>query len=336
MKIFEDYEAVRFPEENLIFITRNGYLYYIFNAEWQDWQKYKNAGNDSITVKNYPDVSKEELMEAMGGIFPQKETDFMRLCKPWQLRIQDMMAMFGEDYPDYISDNEIYRVSRKFLLESNIRYKTYLRLRKVFDNAKDLQLDHEQVIRQIKEQCYEVIGRDIFKEEIGIVDGHDGSSYFWIMPVRVIDETDTGDIDNIAEMRSAEISIEEYIVERYLAPFLFKYFDGELEANRKRVDHYWIVDDEKEQAIYLKKFEWYLTYNFFTMDSVRSILKDLRDTADALSKESKTEYTSKLKIKDATERKMVIDFYHRLIYRMEYMIRVGEENGYDLISFMGP
>ena len=50
--------------------------------------------------------------------------------------------------------------------------------------------------------CYAVIGRDIFKKEIGIVDGHDCSSYFWIRPVKIVDPSDTNGIDNVAEMPS--------------------------------------------------------------------------------------------------------------------------------------
>ena len=33
---------------------------------------------------------------------------------------------------------------------------------------------------------------------------------------------------------------------------------------------------------------------------------------------------------------LVIDFYRRFVYRMEYMLAIGAEKGYDLISFMGP
>ena len=41
------------------------------------------------------------------------------------------------------------------------------------------------------------------------------------------------------------------------------------------------------------------------------------------------------KLNDAKE-EFFIDFYERFIYRMEYIMKVGEENGYNLISFMGP
>ena len=96
-----------------------------------------------------------------------------------------------------------------------------------------------------------------------------------------------------------------------------------------------------------------------------SVLKDIADTVDALASGKETEYTKKLKIKrgtatyqllyakdlsaeevatynanrpteDNTEVGLVIDFYQRFLYRMEYMLKVGKEKGYNLISFMGP
>lgn len=38
---------------------------------------------------------------------------------------------------------------------------------------------------------------------------------------------------------------------------------------------------------------------------------------------------------DDTKNELIIDFYEKFIYRMEYLMKVGEENGYNLISFMG-
>ena len=47
-------------------------------------------------------------------------------------------------------------------------------------------------------------------ELIEIIEGHNPSSYFWIMPVKVKDMTkDIDDMDNIDEYRKLEISIEE-------------------------------------------------------------------------------------------------------------------------------
>lgn len=321
MKLFGEFDAIKFPEENLIFITKSSYLYYIYNPKYKYWRKHKNAGNDYLTVSNYPSVYTEELMAAMGGMYPKKETDIMRLCNPSQLCIRDMLDLLNEDYPQYMSDWSIRNTAHYFLLESNITFKSYVRLRELFEHNLSRHADHDQALLQIKELSFEILGRDIFKEEIDIVDGHDSSSYFWIQPVRVIDYTDTNNLDNVAEMSSAEISIEEWDVSHYLEVFLYKHFDDALKANMKRSD--------------ANGFEWNLTHNYFTFDSVRSILKDINDTIAALSSGKETEFTSEIK-DNSVGVDLIIDFYHRFIYRMEYMLKIGEEKGYNLISFMGP
>lgn len=351
MKLFDTFEAVKFPEEDMIFITRGGYLYYIYNPKYKWWRKHSNAGNDHLTVSNYPDVSREELTNAMKGVFPKKETDFMRFCNSSQLCIRDMLDLLKEDYQKYMADYAIYHTVHRLLLESDICHKSFEKLQKLLEDATTNRHDNNRVLTQIKDLSFAIIGRDIFKREIGIVDGHDSSSYFWIMPVRVIDFEDTADLDSVAEMRSAEISIEEDDVAQYLTPFLYKHFDEELAENKKRKD--------------VSGFEWYLEHNFFTFDSMVLILRDIADTVDALSTGRANEFTEKLKIKrgtstyqlvyaknlsddeiaeynanrpteDDTEIGLILDFYRRFTYRMEYMLKVGKEKGYNLISFMGP
>ena len=290
MKLFEKFDAVRFPEENLLFITRDEYIYYIYNPKYNYWRKHRNAGNDHITVSNYPDASEDELIAATGGKRPEKETDFMRLCQPAQLCIRDMLDLFDEDYPSYMADYHIRHTAHRVLLESDISYKSYLKLRTLFDGALAEKLDHQQVIKHIKKLSFDVIGRDIFKPEIGIVDGHDSSSYFWIMPVRIVDDETTDSIDNVAEMRSNEISIEEDDVAQYLTPFLYKYFDDELDANKKRIQDRWIDDDGVEHSTSVSGFEWYLTYNFYTYEAMQNILNDIHDTLEALSTGKENEY----------------------------------------------
>lgn len=365
MKLFDNFEAVKFPQENMIFITHRGYLYYIYNPEYNYWRKHRNAGNDHLTVANYDDISKEELMEAMNSVFPKSENDFMRLCNSSQLCIRDMLSLLDEDYAEYMSDHTIYRTIHRFLLKSDIWYKSFEEVRKLLDVAAANRYSNSRIVAQIKELSLKIIGRDIYKREIGIVDGHEGSSYFGIMPARVIDYSDTNKTDNVAYMRSAEISIEENDVAQYLTPFLYEYYDDELEANKRRIEDYWIDDDGNEQTTPVSGFDWYLTHNFFTFDAMTQILKDISTTVDALTSGRETEYTKKLKIKrgsatyqllyakdlseeevaeynanrpteDDTEIGLIVDFYQRFLYRMEYMMRVGKEKGYDLISFMGP
>ena len=185
------------------------------------------------------------------------------------------------------------------------------------------------------------------------------------MPVRVIDYSNSDSMDCVAEMKSSEISIEENDVDQYLTPFLYRYFDDELDANKMRIEDHWTDDDGVEHSTPVRGFEWYLTYNYYTYESIQHILKDIQDTVEALSTGRENEYTAKLRekrgwatyqllyardlgeeqikeyndnrpTKDDTEISLIIDFYQRFIYRMEYMMRVGQEKGYNLISFMGP
>ena len=282
MKLFDSFEAVRFPEENLILITNNGFIYYVYDPDYKNWKKYKNCGEDSITVANYQEITEDELKDALQGIVPQKETDFSRFCNPSQLNICDMSDLLEEDYHCYMSDSEIHYYVIEFLRESTICYKSYLVIKALLAKGLSEQLSKEQLICRIKELSLAVIGRDIFTPQIRIIDGHDCSSYFWIMPARIIDYTDTNELDNVAEMRSVEISIEEDDVDQYLSYYFRKYFDSKLNANQKRVGYYFEDDDGTEQITYITDFEWYLTYNFYTFDSIRRMIAEIRRTVSTL------------------------------------------------------
>ena len=168
MKLFDGYEAVRFPEENLIFVTHNGYLYYVYNPKYNSWRKHRSAGNDHITVCNYPDISRDELEAAMQGVFPEKETDFMRLCDPAQLCIRDMLDLLKVDYASHMSNCDIYHTVHRFLLKSNIRYKAFEDISKLLGCAAVGRYNTQKIIDDLKDTCFRMLGRDIFKKEIGI------------------------------------------------------------------------------------------------------------------------------------------------------------------------
>ena len=365
MKLFNDLEVFRFPQENLILITRRGYLYYIYKPKYKRWYIHGNPGNDMLTVSNYPDISRQELAETMGGKFPEKETDILRLCYVNQLNSGQMMSLLEEDYPEYMSEETIYRSVKWLFHETDTELKLNEGLKKLFSEARLSVLDQKQVLKRVRELSLPMTGRDIFRKEIRIIDGHVGMSYFHIHPVRVVDCSNTENWDNIANMESVQIAIEEDDVAQYLVPFIGKHFDDSLEANRNRIKNRWTDDDGNEQVSRVEGFEWYITYNFFTHDSMTAMLKDIRDTADALTAGRTNGYTAELKIKrglfandiiyvrdltdeqvrqynenrpreDDTEAELIADFYRRFIYRMEYMMKVGKEKGYDLISFMGP
>lgn len=58
--------------------------------------------------------------------------------------------------------------------------------------------------------------------------------------------------------------------------------------------------------------------------------------AKDLNEEEIAEYNANRPTEDDTEVGLVVDFYQRFPYRMEYMMKGGKEKGYNLISFMGP
>lgn len=180
-----------------------------------------------------------------------------------------------------------------------------------------------------------------------IIKGHDPSSYFGIMPVKIIDKTRNTDLsDNIDEMRKCEISIEEDDVEMFLYHFLKKHFDETLPENQARRD--------------VAGFEWYLTYNFYTFDAIKEIIMDIKvlikklmldynnPNLDIISHEYdwlvdilRGKFRSRVnplpeeqEIKDRIEK--LIEAYYKFIFYLEDMMEKGNEEGYNLISFMGP
>lgn len=62
------------------------------------------------------------------------------------------------------------------------------------------------------------------------------------------------------------------------------------------------------------------------MSTMINILKDITYTVDF-------SFRKRNRIHKKVEN---IDFYKRFAYRMKYMMRVGKEKGYNLMSFMGP
>ena len=194
---------------------------------------------------------------------------------------------------------------------------------------------------------------------IEIKEGHDSSSYFWIMPVKVKDLTkDTNNLDNVEEYRKLEISIEEENVRAFLFPLLLKYFDDNLLANKKREG----VDIVSYTNGVQSTFEWYLTYNYYTMQSVRDLINEIKEIIELLENDfnhAKLDYmkedydwilylddkidinklpdNKKERIKlTKTNKRDIISFYNLFIKYMENMIKEGSKKGYCFISFMGP
>lgn len=179
--------------------------------------------------------------------------------------------------------------------------------------------------------------------QIEIIEGHDPSSYFWFRPVIL---KGTGKIlwNEIVELEE-EFSIEEDDVDCYLSYFLYKYFDENLTYNKRRYEY---------GMGYINDFEWYLTHNFYTYDSLSEMVKEIEETAKLLETdyfnprldEIKESYPSVdicnqsgLDNNQAEEGipkhiSIVIDFYYRFAKRIISMMENNKST--TVISIMGP
>lgn len=179
--------------------------------------------------------------------------------------------------------------------------------------------------------------------QIMIVEGHDYSSYFWIMPVMPSKEA----ILKMKECQEEEISIEENDIYDFLYYFLKKYFDPSFPYDKSRSDFGEIV------------FEWNLEYNLYSYDTMNKMLNEIEECAELLDSDFDNprlsglkEYfkwydfiddddkwakkTDKAKAEEIIKRNIHVaaDFYKRFIRRIRSMMKNAPE--YNLISFMGP
>lgn len=161
-------------------------------------------------------------------------------------------------------------------------------------------------------------------DQIVIVSGHDSSSYFWIMPVKVNSEAEDY-YEKVDEYRDEEISIEESDVSNYLSYFLYKYMDDDIS--------YEGVREESTGG-----FEWYLEHNFFRRETIEEMLLEIEKASILLSEDPDNEMLPRIfseyeRIKEDINK--VCSFYDRFIFRMKTMLDNWPE-GYEYVSFMGP
>lgn len=181
------------------------------------------------------------------------------------------------------------------------------------------------------------------RQQITIVEGHDCSSYFWIMPVKAISKEQEWKV-KVEEYRPEQISIEEDDVSRMLYYFLDQIYDSSLQ------------EPFRDTRLYDLDFQWNLEYNVFTYDSIRKMIETIREYTYLLQTDYDNPELDELKAcfhpgqfdseyyyyqeqpdREATIRKNIyvaIEFYERFCDRMETMMEYAQQ--FNLISFMGP
>ena len=193
---------------------------------------------------------------------------------------------------------------------------------------------------------------------IEVEEWHNYGDSFWLMPVKARDiSKNCAYSDNLDCMEDEEISISESSFEDFLYPVFKKHFDKDLSENRQRWESY-----SSEERKYVKGFEWYLTNNFYTYDSMDEVLKEIEETATILEKDYDDPRLNELRkgfgnlpdympgywqrkemmSEDEADRMVrenkayILDFYRRFVDSIRSMIKAGEAAGYKLISVCGP
>ena len=105
--------------------------------------------------------------------------------------------------------------------------------------------------------------------QVPIIEGHDESSYFWIMPVKHA-KKDKGNWRAIDEYHKEEISIAEDDVLEFLYYFLDKYYDKNCPYG------------ECLEECFSNEFKWNLEYNIYTYDSMQAMIDDVRHMTQML------------------------------------------------------
>ena len=344
MEIAENLVVVKFPEEERILVADCGKLLFVYEYKYKIWREENE--NLSITIQNYPDVTKEELVRLTKGVLPKSREDFERLCKPSFLSVNSMMRILEEDYPDYVFkryDEElgfaigdtIYMMVRTFLEESEYLGESYGKIRSLLDKAVGNQFDRKQIEDEICELSNMILGRKVVENQILILDEKD-HSYNWIGPERIIEIPDKGGIEYVGSKGDYTISLD---IDTYLYPFLVCYFDDELLPNKWREKGQWEDDSGVKHLTYYKGFQSYCESNHYTLDAFERILEDINDTIDALSTGRTNRYVDQISGVsglDAKEKERIIDFYQRFIFRMKYMLGICKEKGFNYIFVSYP
>lgn len=183
------------------------------------------------------------------------------------------------------------------------------------------------------------------KNQITIVEGHDSTSYFWIMPVKHVPKSEEYWC-GIQEYRQEKISIEEDDVGVFLYYFLDKYFDCN-----------YPYGDSRECCG--NHFEWNLEYNIYTYETMCAMLADIEhccyllktdyDNVELDGLKAKFHYYPFSPVRIPLDRRLTeeeeqaiirdnihvaTEFYDRFVSRMRGMMQHATD--YNLISFMGP
>lgn len=173
---------------------------------------------------------------------------------------------------------------------------------------------------------------------IAIMEGHKNSSAFWFRAVQIDESRKEKCIDEM--IISDGFSVHEDDVIEYLAYFLLKHFDSNLNYNylyRVYAEFY-----EKDCDV---EFEWNVVENFYTYSVAEKMCQDILRITELLNTDYENpellEFKKQLKLRSKEVNPNVVyyidiitDFYERFVKRMRKLMK--QYPAYNTLTVSGP
>ena len=289
----------------------------------------------NFTLKRFGNAVKAAASGCIGPLY--EKDDFMENVYTPYMTSPAARAILTNNYAQSAALS-LSSSLKRLVVNRNVSVQSYFDFEK-----RTIECDRLQV-----KECDVTLLEPDSKFEIELKEGTDPSSYFFFNPVRYIG-TDTSLVTDDDFSYSDDVfCIEESDIECFLWYFFKKYFDPELIYNKNRVE---VLRDG-----YANAFEWYLTNNYFTYDTMEDMCRDILVTVDKLTHdyynpeldEVKKEFCllymtnhddedHVVEAPDSVMKKhiyVVLDLYLRFANRIRKMMDISPES--NMISISGP
>ena len=350
MLLFENFMVYENAENDELQVFHNGRLFAGYDIETRKWKRHGGCLPFEIMKEFLNEPSESLVAEATGKKKIQNYEEFSGLLGE-PVTVADMLDDFRVRFEQKLADSYLLWYIQGILSEAFSEKHAF----RTFDRFLEAMEGNEFDLADISAISVAETGRDLLVHRVRINDKPWwGSSFFNIQPAKFYD-SDAKWLRDRFILFGLCISIEMDDVLQYLWPFLEKRFDDGLTVNLNRNDPDYDCNG----------FEWSgRVPNFFTLGQMRDILSEIHALltdvengissplfediriikgtfvelayAPGMSQEEIDAYNRRQREERKEDADVVVDFYKRFLFRMEYMVKIAEENGYDLISFIGP
>ena len=353
MKLFDSFSVIKSNDENRMLIVNGLFISYIYFIDLDIWKKYApykymhyscHELNTIMDITKYKEVTKEEFFEATKGVFPRREEDIIRLCDTDTLSKIDLYRLLDDDYREYMHDDVLDSNSKTlqeqldcikehngYIICENVKtllsqsyypeqtFSIYHKLRDIFDEAYLNNYDCPKTNKMIKELELKTFNHYLHNDLL-INDNENSRSGMLIVPGKVVYDENANQIVGHYSMDFYNISFDETPF-NYSGDYVLPFFDKNYDKNLD------IIQRGGECPF----------CRLYALDTLPIIINDIINTINDLKNNIETDYTNKiLKIDSSIDKRIIIDFYNRFIYRLEFLYKISKEKSLNLIELVTP